>query len=1501
MPGSTRTVRRVQISKVADFDDQLWPINCAILILAGFVTGIVIATSDFHDPRLLYNGWIRLFGVGLTVGLLFWGVMWLQGKMLRRLQFCLLLSLMAHLGLAVYLHEEYLAATARWEARSRDQAIEQYEQITIPDYYWQQVEQPYAQQSYEEPIAIEAPRPTDPEAVQRQAEEPEIPAKTPPTAEPEAPQPQQPNPETVPRAVLSAPRRADAAAGAQISRQPWKDRPSPNQPIPEPEITLQPRQAAAVLDATTSPRPPSQSQVRVEQSQPSEEPASGRAQQVEVKLPQRAARREPLADAGTTPIPARQASPLAQLPPAQTVAAERVDQAQRTTSVPPTPTGTAAARRQADAPSVARPPRDAAPATPDTANAVAMATARQPRTEQIPPLGRPARTAPLRGSPELKPPTDLNGPQPEAAATQVASSQRPAQPIIRPPTTAVSTEADSPAAAVGEGAVGSGLPPMNNTAELPSALAPRRAAASERQPAGLEASPATPSSLARSDSGANLPSTAIPVEAQPATSPAAAGGTPASRLQAVSDAAVLRSAGRPPLGAGTAAAGTADFAVGSTDVVARTGQPRSGGIEQSSATTNAPLPRVARATGPAAPTAASGVAEASPTLPGVAATGPSGPPLPSLSAQDSAARQGGTVRPFAAVPAVGAGPPGSSGTPGPVGTAQSSRVTRHESIASAVAGGGTPRPGRTVGGDVAPSAVAEASQPATAAAGGGIATQAVPWQAQVSGPRRQVFGLPGQLQGQPMAGSLASLPDQGAPLPGAVARRAVASQQEGPGGRDIGSTGSSTMRRDDAGTDLPAAAIPIDNVAATGAGGVASAQGGLPSSLAAGPNATVRQAAAQLPIGPTAAAAGTAESALGSDKAVVMAGQTRAIGPDASASGAGAPGRPIGRTAAAGPAVATSGTLQAEPVGKAAPAGGPPDEARGLAQTTADTLQTGVARGSGQLPSVGPTGGPSAASPDEGPLATADLGPGSPSDAGTAADRRRMAQGDGTGNSLVGNLASGPQRSTDAPGLLAGGAEAVEQPRTVGPAAASPSEAVNLTGVVVGQPSRPEGGLPVRIPAAEGPGGLGYLPSPEVGIPSRRARPESEVVHTIFRRFVVERSGGQLAIDGRIGPGPAEAYQQRDPGRRAEVAQAWGGSEGTEKAVEMGLDYFARHQFPDGRWSLHELPQGIPSQDAALGQMEADSAATGLALLSYLGAGYTHLDGKYRGEVSRGIDWLVRHQKPDGDLFTGGTKYAWFYSHGIAAIALCEAYGMTRDPQLRAPARKAIEFIVNTQHPTRGGWRYEVDPQTGRSTETDTSVSGWMLMALKSAQMAGLDVPAETFGKVNAWLDTAEASAVGGYPAGQYVYNPHASDTPEQRAGRRPNLAMTSEAMLMRMYLGYDRNDSGLIAGARHLKENLPEVGTGAKPLRDCYYWYYATQAMFQMQDDYWTAWNDRLRPLATGSQVQSGELAGSWHPLHPVEDRWGRAGGRHYVTALHLLMLEVYYRHLPLFQELSK
>ena len=63
MARPVKTIRKVKPSKIVDFDDQLWSINVAILILAGFIAGIVIGKSDFDDSRLLYNGWVHLLGV----------------------------------------------------------------------------------------------------------------------------------------------------------------------------------------------------------------------------------------------------------------------------------------------------------------------------------------------------------------------------------------------------------------------------------------------------------------------------------------------------------------------------------------------------------------------------------------------------------------------------------------------------------------------------------------------------------------------------------------------------------------------------------------------------------------------------------------------------------------------------------------------------------------------------------------------------------------------------------------------------------------------------------------------------------------------------------------------------------------------------------------------------------------------------------------------------------------------------------------------------------------------------------------------------------------------------------------------------------------------------------------------------------------------------------------------------------------------------------------------
>ena len=161
-------------------------------------------------------------------------------------------------------------------------------------------------------------------------------------------------------------------------------------------------------------------------------------------------------------------------------------------------------------------------------------------------------------------------------------------------------------------------------------------------------------------------------------------------------------------------------------------------------------------------------------------------------------------------------------------------------------------------------------------------------------------------------------------------------------------------------------------------------------------------------------------------------------------------------------------------------------------------------------------------------------------------------------------------------------------------------------------------------------------------------------------------------------------------------------------------------------------------------------------------------------------------------------------------------------------------------------------------------------------------MPKDAYLRVGKWLDSVQSKS----SSGQFSYHPSRDASP----------TMTAEGLLMRQYLGAKRNDAELIAGANFLKTRLPDFGQ-----RDSYYWYYATQVMFHMQGEYWSAWNNSLRDSLLETQSKDGSSSGSWNPARPTPEKWSKAGGRHYVTCLNLLMLEVYYRHLPLYLELEK
>lgn len=343
----------------------------------------------------------------------------------------------------------------------------------------------------------------------------------------------------------------------------------------------------------------------------------------------------------------------------------------------------------------------------------------------------------------------------------------------------------------------------------------------------------------------------------------------------------------------------------------------------------------------------------------------------------------------------------------------------------------------------------------------------------------------------------------------------------------------------------------------------------------------------------------------------------------------------------------------------------------------------------------------------------------------------------------------------------------------------------------------------------------------------------------------------------------------------------------TDAIVDRGLDFLKRSQQDDGRWKLSAYPGA--DRDTAP-KLSSDTAATGLALLAFLGAGHDHFDGPHRDTVRRGLEFLITAQQDDGDLYLPAdplsNSCAWLYSHGIATMALCEAVGMTGDPRIRPAAERACRFISTAQHPERGGWRY-----TPRS-DADLSVSGWMLVALRSGELAGVAVDRKTMPRVTSLLEasTIPPSAARS-PLARFHYN---ARKPEQRPSELSTACMNALGTLMRLHTGWAATDSRVVANAETLAAMRPTYGEPSEKSRDCYLWYYASQVLVHVGGEPWDAWYAALADTLGPRQTREGPAAGSWDPLGATPDRWGQYGGRIYVTALHLLTLEVPYRHLP-------
>lgn len=350
--------------------------------------------------------------------------------------------------------------------------------------------------------------------------------------------------------------------------------------------------------------------------------------------------------------------------------------------------------------------------------------------------------------------------------------------------------------------------------------------------------------------------------------------------------------------------------------------------------------------------------------------------------------------------------------------------------------------------------------------------------------------------------------------------------------------------------------------------------------------------------------------------------------------------------------------------------------------------------------------------------------------------------------------------------------------------------------------------------------------------------------------------------------------------RRRGMGSGTGGSDATEQAVMKALRWLKLKQQTDGSWS------GVPA------------AATGFAILTYLAHGETTKSPEFGETVRRGLEWLINavHEKDGTTRIAGcdGNEYAFL----IATYALCEAYGMTRNPNAAEAAEKGLVRIIAGQTAT-GGWNYRL-AKTTTAAPDDISFGGWAMQALKAGKMAGLHPSGmdECIKKAVKCLKTRNFDREAGF-----VYRPGS------RGG-----GLGGVGCLCLQLLGHAK-DPAVANALEVMRDWQPTFDRKHMSGGACsqYYSYYATQCKYQagmvktassVNVKRWLQWNAKMKALypktiiddkrADGAPVTvkdwqgKDKSVGHWentdvHTMRPVMD-----------TCLCALQLMVYYRYLP-------
>lgn len=367
-------------------------------------------------------------------------------------------------------------------------------------------------------------------------------------------------------------------------------------------------------------------------------------------------------------------------------------------------------------------------------------------------------------------------------------------------------------------------------------------------------------------------------------------------------------------------------------------------------------------------------------------------------------------------------------------------------------------------------------------------------------------------------------------------------------------------------------------------------------------------------------------------------------------------------------------------------------------------------------------------------------------------------------------------------------------------------------------------------------------------------------------------------IMGSIGgdKGMNGAFSLRNGSGKKKAIFRGGGSKQTESAVDAALNWLMRHQEKDGHWNRNKFGSSENRYGFDRNKIDANITLTGLATLAFLSAGNSPKVGKYKDNVNKAINWILSKQLSDGSF--GYSLEFSVYQNAICAIVLAELAGMCPDQKYKIAAQRTINYLVNLKKVHRGFSIHSGIPNS-------TSVNGWLLMAFKSAKLAGLYLPPIVFDKMHKRLvEVTVKDQSGNFESVHYIHKNDRQDN---------NTTMTAVGMLMYEYLGVDRLELKNLADK--LIKDLPVYGE-INLNQEMYHWYNATLALYQFGGEHWRAWNSAMSNMLVSLQRTDGPIDGSTSDLNgswdSEKDIWGFSLGRIYTTAMGALCLEVYYRY---------